>query len=309
MFGMKAVLRKRPAIRDWNDVQFTLAVAQTGSFRAAASHLGVHQTTVSRRVERLERELATKLFLRRAHGMVLTAAGQSLIEKATAMENVATVVRSEVAGQDARLVGTIRVAVPEALGVYWLIPALAEFQLSYPEIFLEVFTEVRAAQSTARESDIFISMVRPDLPRLIALQVGFVHYNLFASRKYLRQWGCPKSIEELREHCFVDVYLYRTVSHLAWWNRLIAEVGKTVLVTDSSSLFLSSIQEGLGIGMAPTFCKVMLPELVPLPLAPECGTELWLVRHEATKKSAKISVLGNFLKMKFTRDRTRWFNY
>jgi hypothetical protein len=43
-----------------------------------------------------------------------------------------------------------------------------------------VLTEVRTVNSVVSEADISISMARPDRPRLIALRVGYAHYNLFA---------------------------------------------------------------------------------------------------------------------------------
>jgi DNA-binding transcriptional LysR family regulator len=304
---MRVRLSRSPAIRDWNDVQYTLAVAQTGSFYAAAGHLGVHQTTVARRVQRLERELATKLLARHSHGMVLTAAGESLIAKAAAMEDAATIVRSEVAGFDARLNGTIRVAISEGIGRYWLIPALADFQLRYPDIGIELLTEARAVNMLVPHVDISISLTRPKLPRLIGVHVGDAHYNLFASRNYLRQHGYPQSVDELRRHKLLDLHLYRTVSHLAWWNELTREIGNVAFLADSSSVYLAAIQEGLGIGMAPTFCTFMLPDLMLLPIQPSCSVELWLVWHEAAKGNAKIRAFTNFLKARFMRDRARWF--
>jgi DNA-binding transcriptional LysR family regulator len=224
------------------------------------------------------------------------------------MENAVTLVRNEVAGMDARMTGTIAVATPEGIGRYWLMPVLAEFEQRYPEISLQVFTEVRTPGSSLNDVDVTICMDRPALPRLIALHVGQARYNLFASRNYIRRHGFPNSVEELRSHKLVDLFLYRTVPHLAWWNDLVGATRSLALLADSSSLFLAAIQEGVGIGMLPSFCKFAVPELTALPLEPLCHTELWLVRHEATRGSAKISVFNDFLKAQFMRDRARWFS-
>jgi DNA-binding transcriptional LysR family regulator len=45
---------------DWNDVQHFLALARGGSVRAAGESLGVSHSTVARRVEALEEQLATR---------------------------------------------------------------------------------------------------------------------------------------------------------------------------------------------------------------------------------------------------------
>jgi DNA-binding transcriptional LysR family regulator len=300
---------KRRAIRDWNDIQFVLAVAQTGSYQAAGHHLGTHQTTVARRVLHLERELATKLFDRRSRGMVLTPAGEALTASAAAMEDAAKTVRSEIAGLDASLTGTIRVTVPEGIGAYWVMPVLPAFQVRYPDIAVEVLTEPRGFDMSAREIDVAISLSRPTQPRLIATRVGIVHYNLFASRKYLRQHGVPRTVEELRAHKLVDIHLFKTEPHLSWWNDLTARLTRNVaFVSNSSILYLTAIQEGLGIGMAPTFCKFAIADLMTVPVPPECHADLWLVWHEAARRNARIQAFTEFLKHQFLHDQGRWFS-
>ena len=53
-----------------------LAVAERGSLRAAARHLGVAQPALTRSIRELERELGAALFERRSTGVVVTAIGE-----------------------------------------------------------------------------------------------------------------------------------------------------------------------------------------------------------------------------------------
>ena len=73
-------------LSDWNAIKTILAVARAGSYFAAAPILGLHQTSLARRVRQLERELNATLFVRHAHGVQLTPAGRALVEKAQEME-------------------------------------------------------------------------------------------------------------------------------------------------------------------------------------------------------------------------------
>lgn len=59
-----------------DDIQSFLTVAATGSFRKAASTAGLGQSSLSRRVRRLEDELGVSLFERRSTGARLTNAGR-----------------------------------------------------------------------------------------------------------------------------------------------------------------------------------------------------------------------------------------
>jgi molybdenum-dependent DNA-binding transcriptional regulator ModE len=64
---------------DWNDVRYFLALARTGSVRAAGTLLGVSHSTVARRVEALEARLGVKLFDRNRDGYLLTSAGNEMM--------------------------------------------------------------------------------------------------------------------------------------------------------------------------------------------------------------------------------------
>ncbi len=61
-------------------LNYVAAIAEHGSLRAAARHLGVAQPAFSRSIAELERELGAPLFERRAKGMVATALGQAFVQ-------------------------------------------------------------------------------------------------------------------------------------------------------------------------------------------------------------------------------------
>src|SRR5258708_38636352 len=71
---------------NWDDTRIFLALTRTPSLRAAARSLGVDQATVGRRLNALEAELGSKLFLRARDGYLLTAAGEAALGAARRME-------------------------------------------------------------------------------------------------------------------------------------------------------------------------------------------------------------------------------
>ena len=62
-----------------------LAVAECGSFTEAGKRLFVSHSTTSRAVSALERELGAELFRRHSRSVVLTQAGEVLVERAQAL--------------------------------------------------------------------------------------------------------------------------------------------------------------------------------------------------------------------------------
>lgn len=68
-----------------DQMRIFVAIADTGSFRAAATRLSRVQSAVSHAVANLEAELGVSLFDRSGHRPVLTPAGQSLLSDARAI--------------------------------------------------------------------------------------------------------------------------------------------------------------------------------------------------------------------------------
>ena len=87
-------------IGSWSDIQVILAVARLGSFQSAANFLNINQSTVGRRIQRLEATLGTKVFDRHVGGMRLSPAGKLLFDKALAMETAAQDIEIELSGLD-----------------------------------------------------------------------------------------------------------------------------------------------------------------------------------------------------------------
>ena len=74
------------ATLSWDDLQFFLAVVRERQLSRAARVLGTSHVTVSRRIDRLERSLDTRLFERNPRGYEPTPASLRLIETAERME-------------------------------------------------------------------------------------------------------------------------------------------------------------------------------------------------------------------------------
>ena len=71
-------------------IETLVAIADTGSYRKAAEHLGRNQPALSKTVRALEEELGLTLFTRSQRGAVLTDAGETLCRRArTVMANLA----------------------------------------------------------------------------------------------------------------------------------------------------------------------------------------------------------------------------
>lgn len=93
---------------DIDQARTFLAIAANGSFLEAAHHLHLTQSTVSARIQRLEEELDTRLFVRNRSGASLTQAGKRFMEYAKRLVLTAEQARHEIGLPD-RYRATIRI--------------------------------------------------------------------------------------------------------------------------------------------------------------------------------------------------------
>ncbi len=70
---------------DIEQIRTFLAVTANGSFIEAASRLYITQSTVSARIQNLENNLQTKLFIRNRSGATLTSSGKRFLRHAKSL--------------------------------------------------------------------------------------------------------------------------------------------------------------------------------------------------------------------------------
>ena len=122
---------------NFRQLEYFSAVAEAGSFSAAARALHVAQPPISRQIALLEDELGVCLFLRTNRGVELTEAGRSLYQQSQQVfQGLRTIVDS-VRDVDAGLRGVLKIGI-----VYSDVPAvlgrLKEYRQRYPQVELYI---------------------------------------------------------------------------------------------------------------------------------------------------------------------------
>jgi LysR family transcriptional regulator of abg operon len=120
-----------------NQLRHVVAVAERGSLRAAARHLGLAQPALTRSIQEIERQLGVPLFERHARGVVLTAMGQLFLRRAGAITREVERAREEIEQAQGGVGGTVAAAlsiVPHAA----LPHVLGPFGKRYPEARLRL---------------------------------------------------------------------------------------------------------------------------------------------------------------------------
>lgn len=118
-------------------LQAFLAVAETGSFQAAARQCGVTQSTISRQVRAVEDDLGVPLFHRTGQAK-LTLAGNSLFPRATRICKEWNQAQQEIADLMNGRQTELCVAGIHSVCAYLLPPIVTEFCKTHPDVQLRV---------------------------------------------------------------------------------------------------------------------------------------------------------------------------
>jgi len=176
------------------------AVADHGSFRAAAAANAVSVPTVSKAIARLEARLGVALFHRTSRRVTLTAAGEGLADHAR------TIVASGVAAEEAarcdatQLSGLIRLTAPMSLGLACLGDALSSFLLLHPAVTIDLVLSDARCDLVADGIDLALRIGSLDDSSLLAQVVAPVPIIFVASPAYLDNHGTPLHPNDLSAH-------------------------------------------------------------------------------------------------------------
>ncbi len=264
---------------DTENLRFLLEVARTGRLREAAARLQVDETTVSRRISRLEQDLGVRMFDRTPQGWRVTEPGRLVIPHAEAIESSVSRAMEAVVSRAGDLSGTARILAPDGFGANVLVPGLRPLLDAHPALSLEVITATTHDLITARDFDVAVTLERPS-PRSAAVQ-HLTDYELrcYASREYLDRRGVPRSVDELRrDHdliWYVDALL--DVQPLRVLEELLPRASAR-LQTNNITGQHSAARAGLGVALLPTYIGAADSQLVGvLPEELRISRTYWLV--------------------------------
>ncbi len=160
-----------------------IAVAERGSLRAAARHLGVAQPTLTRSIRDLERELGAALFERRAQGMTVTTIGERFLARASAAQSELKRARDEVAQLQGQARGTVKVCLSSVPHIALLPAALRPFRDRYPDAHLDITEGVFPTVEADLRNGLLDCYVGPPPPRLAA--AGLLVEKLFDNSRVI----------------------------------------------------------------------------------------------------------------------------
>jgi DNA-binding transcriptional LysR family regulator len=285
----------------WDDLRSFLVCARYKSFRNAAEVLGLTSTTLMRRIDRLEERIGCKLLLRDQSGLTLSEEGAAMIADVTEMERCAFNILRRASQSSSDPAGTVRVAVTEGPGNFWILPRLIDFQKTYRKITVDLRCAMEQADVARLEADIAIQLEPPTNPDLIVAKLGRLHIYPFVSEGYRNLYGIPASLSEIKSHRIikqsapqVDDTAYARILGLT------SLEGVVGIKTNSSVGVLYAVEKGAGIGFLPSSSIALGAPLVAVDMDGfSHHADLWLTYHKEFRNSDRHKIVIDWIKKIF----------
>ena len=246
-----------------DDLRCLLAVARTGRLVSAATLLGVDQTTVKRRLDRLETSLGTRLLDRGVDGWELTAIGREVVSRAAGLDHIVDSVIAATAGGPDALRGTVRVVTPDGFGPTFAAPALARVQAQHPGITVELVTSTSPLSLRGAGYDLAVTVGSAAGSRLPSEVLAPYSVRLYAAPGYLEAHPPIRSVADLDGHplvFYIDALLrVRELDLAPLLGRMPVRFGST-----NAFAQLAATRAGAGIGLLHAFMGEPDPQLVPV---------------------------------------------
>lgn len=145
----------------WDDLRIARAIYQTGSFAAAATRLRINETTVARRLRRLEEDVGVTLFEAADGARRPTAACEELVAVAGTMAGQVEQLE-HIASAGRGLAGRRRIATTESIASGVLAPGVPAFLAKHPGLMLDLMASAQNVNFSRWEADLAVRMAKPD---------------------------------------------------------------------------------------------------------------------------------------------------
>jgi DNA-binding transcriptional LysR family regulator len=287
-------------------IQVFVRVVESASFSAAARHLGMAPSSVSRHVRELEQTLATQLFTRTTRQVSLTEAGQVYYGRALRILEEVQTSHNELAhlGDPA---GVLRVTLPSGFSRELITSILPAFLSEYPGIRVMFSVTDQIVNLVEGGLDVALRVGRPADSAYKSVYLGECRRVVCASPSYLEKHGEPDTPEALAEH---NCLTWRESPGFNVW-RFTTPHGITSVKADGSLLasnadtLIAAAAAGIGIALLPEWnlrseldaerLRTILDDFPPVPAT----SSFYALHAHSRHVPRKLRVFLDFLKGRF----------
>lgn len=231
-------------------------VAKNKSITEAANQLFLSQSTVSRVIQNLERDLGCTLLIRSKQGLSLTKEGQFLYEHIKKAFSFISIAENHLSNIKELSSGILRIGATELTLQHFLLPHIKQFEQLHPNIHIEFdFEYPESATKKLNEGLLDIAILTSPLKKVDTINyhlleehaqivIGGTKYKMYSEKKI--------DFSELEEEPFI--LMKAGTSARSYADNLFEEYDMHCFPkyeTGSTPLIISMVEQNLGLGIVP----------------------------------------------------------
>lgn len=285
-------------------LHYLVAVADAGSFSAAAGQTHVAQPALSRQIAMLEAQVGLLLLDRSRKGVTLTEGGVRLYNLARSMLERLDSVQTDLRASEKRPAGVVNIALPPSLASMLVPKVVRELDSRYPEIILRVEDGLSLENGRSVEAALLDFGIVPTADELVDVEYEpLVRESLLLVERRIASRKVPATIT------FGQVATLRLVLPPRTFHtrRVIDDVARTSRLTlniayqqQSVTTIMSLVRDGLGatITNSPAVQQFWPPGTVSVRriVRPEITRTISLARHSARPLSFAAQAVYDLIK-------------
>jgi DNA-binding transcriptional LysR family regulator len=201
---------------DLNDFFYFVQIVDRGGFTAAGRTLRVPKSTLSHRIQELEKELGVRLLNRTSRRFGMTDAGNDFYRHAVAMLREAEMAETTIRHRLTEPTGTVRCTAGVATMQFAMADVIADFLVRYPKVNILAHATDRTVDIVGENFDLAVRAHSDPLPdsNLVQRTLAPAPWYLFAGAEYVEKNGAPESPQDLQNH--PSLFMMRTGLSPVW---------------------------------------------------------------------------------------------
>lgn len=235
---------------DEQDFELLAILDKTRNITRAADRLYITQSSVSKRIQQIERELGTTIMLRSRQGIHFTPAGEIVLQHVSEAARELETMRQEIGLSRGAVAGTLRAGVSINYSMYRLPGQLLKFQEEYPQVSTQI--------TTNNSHDVYRLLLHG------SIDVGILRGEF--------DWSGEKALLERERVCAItsrqygelpleslpqlvrrtDAAMERDIAR--WMREHGIPASRNQIIVNSTATCVEMARQGLGWGIVPEIC-------------------------------------------------------
>ncbi|MCQ6279829.1 LysR family transcriptional regulator [Bacillus sp. EB600] len=281
-----------------SEFQLLSVLAQEMNMRKAAERLFVSQPALSQRLQTIEKEWGTRLFIRSQKGLSLTPAGEHVVKFVDEVLVKQEKVRETIDSLQAEVSGTLKIAVASIVGQNWLPKVLKKFIEKFPQVKISLITGWSSEILKCLYDDqVHIGIIR-GTPEWKGIKI-----HLFSDLLYMvdKEISKPEQVLET-DRPFIqfksDSNYYQEIQD--WWMRHFKTAPKRTVVVDQIETCKQMTFNGIGYSILPSITLNRAEkDICKIPLYNESGEQLrretWLLGYDSAFQLKQVQAFVNLV--------------